>query len=37
MEVIIVDSTIAQLNENQMEELKKLETELGVVLVAYEK
>ena len=28
---------IAQLSESQMKELKKLENELGVVLVAYEK
>jgi len=28
---------IAQLNENQMKELKKMENDLGVVLIAYVK
>jgi len=32
-----MDSKIAQLNENQMKELKKMENDLGVVLIAYVK
>lgn len=32
-----MDSSIAKLDDNQMKELKKMEEQLGVILVAYTK
>ena len=32
-----MESKIAQLNENQMKELTKMENDLGVILIAYTK
>lgn len=32
-----MDSNIAKLNENQMKELKKMEEQLGLILIAYSK
>ncbi len=32
-----MESNIANLNENQMKELKKMEEQLGFILIAYSK